>query len=192
MTTATLIIHPKLFLIGALLLTACAVQEKLAASDGSTQEGMTSAVNTVAIAGPVDAVFALVTTARFWPQWHPATQAVGGVTERPYGFEDRIYERGRIGQLEFQTSWRVAEYVRGSRVVLQSEKSSTRITYSFQARDGATVFTRHLQYKPDNFTAAAANSKAAEQLMQSQSEQAVNQLKELVEKILRQEATGLP
>jgi len=114
------------------------------------------------------------------------------VTERPYGLGDRIYERGRIGQLEFQTSWRVAEYVWGSRIVLQSEKSPTRITYSFQARDGVTVFTRNLQYKPENFATTAANLSGAEQLMRSQSEQAVNQLKGLVEKIVRQETIEIP
>jgi uncharacterized protein YndB with AHSA1/START domain len=192
MTIAVLVIRSKLFFIGALLLTACASQEKLTASDDSARDGMTSVVNTVTIAAPVDAVFALVTTARFWPQWHPATQAVGGVTERPYGLGDRIYERGRIGQLEFQTSWRVAEYARGSRVVLQSEKSPTRITYSFQARDRATVFTRNLQYKRENFATTAANLSGAEQLMRSQSEQAVNQLKGLVEEIVRQETIEIP
>jgi len=44
---------------------------------------MTRAANQVTIGGPPERVFDLVTTARYWPDWHPATLAVGGVTERP-------------------------------------------------------------------------------------------------------------
>jgi hypothetical protein len=51
-------------------------------------------VNTVTINGTSKAVFDLITTARLWPQWHPATKGVGGVVERPYGLGDLIHERG--------------------------------------------------------------------------------------------------
>ena len=176
----------KLVFVALTFLVACATEQPR-----ETARAMTSVVNTVTIAGPADAVFELVTTARFWPQWHPATQAVGGVTERPYGLGDRIHERGRIGKLEFSTTWRVAEYVRGTRVILQSEKSQTRITYTFQTLDGRTVFTRNLEYNRDNFATVAADLTAAEELIRVQSEQAVNQLKALVEKILRQESSEL-
>jgi Polyketide cyclase / dehydrase and lipid transport len=50
--------------------------------------GMTAIINTVTIKVPPKAVFDLITTARLWPQWHPATKAVGGVVERPYGLGD--------------------------------------------------------------------------------------------------------
>ena len=54
---------------------------------------MTAVVNTVTINGAPKAVFDLITTARLWPQWHPATKGVGGVVERPYGLGDMIHER---------------------------------------------------------------------------------------------------
>jgi hypothetical protein len=76
-------------------------------------------------------------------------------------------------------------------VILQSEKSQTRITYTFQTLDGRTVFTRNLEYNRDNFATVAADLTAAEELIRVQSEQAVNQLKALVEKILRQESSEL-
>jgi uncharacterized protein YndB with AHSA1/START domain len=145
----------------------------------------------VTITGAPEAVFDLITTARFWPQWHPVSRAVGGVTERPYGLGDRIHERGRIGDRDFQITWKVVEHVRPSRVVLQSERSPTRITYSFQARDGATIFTRRLEYKGENVAAATPTPDEINRLMQVQSEQAVNQLKALAEKILREEAVGV-
>jgi hypothetical protein len=117
--------------------------------------------------------------------------AVGGVMERPYGLGDWIHERGRIGNQDFQITWKVVEHVRPSRVVLQSERSPARITYSFQARDGATVFTRKLEYKVENFAAVASTPDEVDRLMQVQSEQAVNQLKVLVERILHEEAIGI-
>jgi uncharacterized protein YndB with AHSA1/START domain len=149
-------------------------------------------VNTMTIAGPPEAVFDLVTTARHWPQWHPATQAVGGVTERPYGLGDQIHERGRIGDRDFAVTWTVVEHARPSRVVLRTERPPAQITYTFQARDDATVFTRALQYTVDNPAAVSSPPNALDRLMREQSEQAVNQLQGLVEQILRAEAIETP
>lgn len=175
----------KWFSIGTLLaLAACQGLHKQTLPEPARKEGRMSVVNTVTIAGPPEAVFDLVTTAKLWPQWHPATQAVGGATERPYGLNDLIHERGRIGNQDFQVTWKVVEHTRPSRVVLQSEKSPTRIIYSFQRRDGATVFTRRLEYRLETAQSVATTATAAEQLMRKQSQQAVNQLKALVEKIL--------
>jgi uncharacterized protein YndB with AHSA1/START domain len=149
-------------------------------------------VNTITIVGPPEAVFDLVTTARFWPQWHPATQAVGGVTERPYQLGSHIRERGRIGNRDFQVTWTVVEHVRPSRVVLRTARPPAQITYTFQARDGTTVFTRALQYTVDHPAAVSSPPHALDRLMREQSEQAVHQLQGLVEQILRAEAIETP
>src|SRR5262245_8578270 len=58
---------------------------------------MPRVVNSVRIDGAVEQVFDLVTTTKYWPQWHPATVGVGGVTERPIALGDVIHERARIG-----------------------------------------------------------------------------------------------
>ena len=146
--------------------------------------GMTAVINTVTIKGPPKAVFDLITSARLWPQWHPATKAVGGIVERPYALGDLIHERGKIGNADFKTTWKVVEHVRPSKVVLQSQNGPTRITYTFTASKGTTIFTRKLEYQPENF----ASVKELEKVMRDQSEQGVNQLKALVEKILSEEA----
>jgi uncharacterized protein YndB with AHSA1/START domain len=151
------------------------------------QSGMTVVVNTVTIAGTPHAVFDLITTARLWPQWHPATKGVGGVVERPYGLGDLIHERGRIGDKDFETTWKVVEHARPSKVVLQSQKAPTRITYTFTADKGKTVFTRRLEYQAESFSAV----KELEKVMRDQSERGVNQLKALVEKILSDETKPL-
>jgi uncharacterized protein YndB with AHSA1/START domain len=155
---------------------------------GTAAEKKTSAtsavVTTVTIKGTPKAVFDLITTARLWPQWHPATKGVGGVVERPYGLGDLIHERGQIGDKEFQTTWKVVEHVRPSKIVLQSQTAPTRITYTFTAGKQTTAFTRRLEYRADSFAAV----KELEKVMRDQSEQAVKQLKMLVEKVLSDEA----
>ena len=154
---------------------------------GSAKNTLASVVNAAIIEGPPEAVFDLVTTARFWPQWHPATTAVSGVTERPYLLDDRIVERGRIGQGSFEVTWKVAEHMRSRRVVLQSESSPVQIIYSFNSHGNVTEYTRELKYNVEDLKSISPDPNEVIRLMQVQSEQAVKQLKALVEKILRAE-----
>jgi uncharacterized protein YndB with AHSA1/START domain len=175
-----------------LLLVALAVigfsYNQRAGTAAEKKTSSTSAVVTiVTINGTPKAVFDLITTARLWPQWHPATKGVGGVVERPYGLGDLIHERGQIGDKEFQTTWKVVEHVRPSKIVLQSQTAPTRITYTFTGGKGTTAFTRRLEYRADSFAAV----KELEKVMRDQSEQAVKQLKTLVEKLLSDEAKPL-
>ena len=55
---------------------------------------MHSVTSQISIRGSIAHVFDLATTAGLWPQWHPATLAVDGVTERPMALGDAIIERG--------------------------------------------------------------------------------------------------
>ncbi len=146
-----------------------------------------SIVSTVSIVGPAVAVFDLVTTARFWPEWHPASRAVGGVIQRPYQMGDLIHERGEVNGIAFQIRWRVVEHVRPVRVVLQAETLPFRILYAFHTRNGTTEFRRELEYDTAAFT-AAADPEAMVRLLHAQSEEALRRLKELVERILRAES----
>ena len=171
----------------ALVLFAACNSHQQRLPSHAPQDTTASVVNTVTIEGPAEAVFDLVTTARFWPQWHPATTGVSGVTQRPYRLGERINERGCIGKGEFDVIWKVTEYVRPRRVVLHSERSPVQISYSFNSHGAATEFTRELKYKVEDLKTIASNPNEVERLMRTQSEQAVNQLKALVEKILREE-----
>src|SRR5207249_3243375 len=112
------------------------------------KEAVVAVENQVRIVGPLAAVFDLVTTARFWPRWHPASRAVAGVIERPYQLGDVIYERVSFGNKLVNFTWRVAEHVRPQRVVLQAEIADARISYSFAAEGPAVLFTRVLHYNP--------------------------------------------
>jgi hypothetical protein len=86
---------------------------------------------------------------------------VGGVIERPYGLGDLIHERGRIGDKDFEVTWKVVEHVRPSKIVLQAQGAPTRITYTFTPGKETTVFTRKLEYQADNL----ASVKELEKIM---------------------------
>ena len=128
-------------------------------------------------------MFDLVTSARFWPQWHPATLSVSGVTQRPYQLGDVIHERARFAGSEIGVTWRVVAHERPSRVVLQALTAAARITYSLEPRGDATMFSRELQYDAGSLQGIPE----LEKLMQQQSDEGVRRLKELVEYLLREE-----
>jgi hypothetical protein len=143
--------------------------------------------NTVHINGSLEAIFDLVTTTRFWPQWHPATSGVGGVTERPVGLGDKIRERAVIGGHTYEGNWTVVDHVRPARLALLIESGRIKITYSFTALEQAVQFQRELEFHPADFKTSAADPKSLTKLMHQQSEQALQKLKALVEQILQQE-----
>jgi uncharacterized protein YndB with AHSA1/START domain len=146
-----------------------------------------SVVNSVTINGAAAPVFDLVTTARFWPQWHPASQAVGGVTQRPFQLGDRIHERGQIASMDFQVTWKVVKHVRPNRIVLECDTPPARITYAFQTRGAGIELRRELEYDPATFRATGPEEGKMAKLMHAQSEEALGRLRALVEKILKEE-----
>jgi len=148
---------------------------------------MATIITTVRIEGPIEPVFDLVTTTRFWPNWHPATVGVAGVTERPLLLGDVVHERAQIGPNLYEGAWKVVEHQRPARVVLRGASERIQITYLFQAHGPQTEFRRVLEYRPEDFHASAADPAAVDRLMREQSEQALHKLKQLVETILLDE-----
>jgi len=54
---------------------------------------------------PLEAVFDIVTTARFWTEWHPATRSVEGDVDHPAQLGDQITEYVRIAGIEGSGTW---------------------------------------------------------------------------------------
>jgi hypothetical protein len=153
---------------------------------------VTTVVSVTSISGPAGPVFDLITSARFWPEWHPATRSVSGVTQRPYQLGDVIHERVHFAGLEIVVTWRVAEHARPYRVVLQALTSPARITYSLEPKGDAMEFRRELEYDEGLLRQAVPGAGDWGRLMKEQSEEGVRRLKELVERILRDEQAAAP
>jgi Polyketide cyclase / dehydrase and lipid transport len=120
-------------------------------------------------------VFDIVTTARWWPDWHPATRQVEGDVDRPAQRGDRIVEHVTIAGVEGTGTWTVVEADRPRHVVLETqlEAGRVRISYTFEALpDGGTRFERTLEF-PDLGAAVGA-------AMSTQSAEGVARLADLV------------
>jgi len=147
---------------------------------------MTDITTTIAIRGAPAAIFDLVTTTRLWPQWHPATTGVGGVTERPFQLGDRIREQAQIGSRIHEGTWTVTEHNRPQRAQLRMGERLA-ITYTFAPEDDGVRLTRHLAYYPEDFAASVPEPARLAALMTAQSEQALQKLKSIIEQIFERE-----
>jgi uncharacterized protein YndB with AHSA1/START domain len=134
--------------------------------------------NTFTVDRPVDAVFDLVTTARYWPEWHPATRAVEGDVDHPARLGDHIVEHVTIAGIEGTGTWSVVEYDRPHHLALETELAvgRLRISYQLAAVADGTRFQRDLDF-PDLGPQVDA-------VMQAQSQEGVANLARLVQRQL--------
>ncbi len=146
---------------------------------------MTRIRNEICIDGSIDTVFDLVTTTRHWPRWHPATEGVSGVTDRPLALGDRVHERAVIGGRTHSGTWTVTEHERPVRMLLQVDGGRIEIAYSFRSVDAkGTLLQRQLDYRPADFAGGASDPAILEERMFAQSAEALRRLKWLVEQLI--------
>jgi uncharacterized protein YndB with AHSA1/START domain len=140
--------------------------------------------DTVLIGRPRPAVFDTATTARYWPQWHPATRGVEGAIDHPVLLGEAITEYVNVAGRAGVAHWTCVEYQRPDRLVLDATGeggTTARITYTFADRDGGTAFTRAMSYTFAGPAAGSPQEAALDQVMQTQSTVAMNNLKTLIE-----------
>jgi len=115
---------------------------------------------------PVAAVFDVVTTARFWPEWHPATRGVAGDVDHPAQLGDQITEHVTIAGIQGSGTWTVVERDPPHHMALETSLAfgQLRISYRFSpAAGGGTRFQRDLDFPdlgPQLGAAMAAQSAA--------------------------------
>lgn len=140
----------------------------------------------ILVHGPIDRVFDLVTTARYWPDWHPATLGVSGAVETPMRLGDSIHERARIGGVIGENDWTVVECVRPSRIVLRmpgTRLGDLEIVYRFSPWGDAIEITRELEFDLANLP-PSMDKRMIEQQMNTDSAEAVQRLRDLVERLV--------
>ena len=142
---------------------------------------MTTISNEVRIDGPIETVFDIVTTARYWPLWHPATAAVDGIISRPLTLGDQVRERAVIAGRSHEGVWTVSEHTRPERLVLQIDDARISIAYAFAQVEQHALLRRVLDYRPQDFAGGDADPAALETQMYEQSREALLRLKSVVE-----------
>jgi hypothetical protein len=145
----------------------------------------------IAIDEPISDVFDLLTTSRYWPEWHPATVSVAGVTDRPLRIGDEIHERAVIGGRLHEGTWTVTERRRPTRLTLQIDDGRIQVDYTLRSLGTETLFRRELRYRPQDFAGGTADPQALQARMHEQSTEALHRLKALVERQLPLERTKL-
>jgi hypothetical protein len=125
---------------------------------------------------PVDAVFDVVTTARFWTEWHPATRGVEGDIGRPARLGDQIIEHVMIAGIEGSGTWTVVEHDRPHHLALEANLAigHLRISYQLTTVDGGTHFQRDLDFPELGPQVSAA--------MEAQSAEGITSLARLVQR----------
>jgi uncharacterized protein YndB with AHSA1/START domain len=126
---------------------------------------------------PIDAVFDVVTTARFWPEWHPATRGVEGDIDHPARLGDKITEHVTIAGIQGSGTWSVVELDRPHHLALETDLAlgHLRISYQLTTVDGGrTRFQRDLDFPELGPQVSAA--------MQAQSAEGITSLAHLVQR----------
>lgn len=126
---------------------------------------------------PIGAVFEVVTTARFWTQWHPATRGVEGDVDHPARLGDRITEHVTIAGVEGSGTWTVVACDPPHHLALEADLAVGRMRISYQLTSvagGGTRFQRDLEFPELGPQISAA--------MQAQSAEGIAGLERLVQR----------
>jgi uncharacterized protein YndB with AHSA1/START domain len=140
-------------------------------------------VGMVDIERPVAQVFEFVTNAAQWKRWHPATIAVSGVPNRALGLGETVIEEIQAGPRRFAARWTVTECKAPRRwtIVADSSEGDAKITYKLSEQEGVCYFERTLEYSSKRLLWKWLDGSLTRRLLMRQSEQALRNLKQIME-----------
>ena len=140
--------------------------------------------NSIEIACPIELVFDFATTPGHWAEWHPSTIAVTGDTDHSLEPGEQVTEDFRAARRNGRAVWTVKEREAPYRWVIAGVAESggtATITYSFTKVGAGTRFDRDLVYSHPGLIFAILDKLLGHRLLATESEQALRQLKELLE-----------
>jgi uncharacterized protein YndB with AHSA1/START domain len=133
----------------------------------------------------VEQVFSYITTSGNWPEWHPSSLAVRGVTSRPMGVGDKVVEDFQVAGRRGQVEWTVGECDPPKRWVIDGRIAGRAtggiITYMLTPRDGGTLFEREFVYAIPNLVFLALDRLFFRHRVLAESAEALRRLKRVLE-----------
>lgn len=132
---------------------------------------------------PVASVFEYVTTPGNWPQWHPSSRGVSGVTDHSLNVGEQVAEWFQVGWYRGRVVWTVRERAAPYRWVIEGqvdEGGGGTITYNLTPREGGTHFERTFVYTMRNRGLALMDRLFIRRLMKAASNRALRRLRHVL------------
>ena len=114
------------------------------------EAGLVRQQHVVDLSGTPEAVLDYARDASHWPEWHPSSKVIYGVSgPLPAGatFEEDIESAGRLGHI----AWRVTDYQPGRLWCAEAEDAQgrfwLRVTYLCAPLASGTRFERRMEYR---------------------------------------------
>jgi uncharacterized protein YndB with AHSA1/START domain len=146
----------------------------------------TRIVTTATIERSDTAVFDYVTTPAHWPVWHPSSLAVSGATDHPLNAGEQVTEEFRVAGRRGRAVWTVAERDRPRKWVIDGAidgRPAGTVTYALTPTAHGTRFEREFTYRAPSLWFATLNTLFLRARIQSESDDAVLQLKRVLEAV---------
>ena len=152
---------------------------------------MTRIYTPISIPLPMETVFNYVTTPGNWPQWHPSSRGVSGATDHSLEIGEQVTEKFLIGGRRGQVTWTVRDRVFPQRWVIEGTVAGAAgkgtITYTLRADEHGTLFEREFIYTMANPLLSLLGWLVVRRHMETESLQAVQQLKQV---LIQQQASA--
>ena len=146
---------------------------------------MTRIYTTIEIEQPAERVFDYVTTPGHWPEWHPSSLGVSGLTDHSLEPGKQVTERFLVAGNRGAVVWAVRERDFPRRWVIdgtiRGHDSGGTVTYQLTSREGSTFFEREFTYPSLNLVFALLDRLIFRRRVQAESEEALRRLKQELE-----------
>ncbi|HEX6385066.1 MAG TPA: SRPBCC family protein [Anaerolineae bacterium] len=147
---------------------------------------MTRIYSATHIGKPVGQVFEYVSTPGNWPQWHPSSLGVSGVTDRSLQMGEQVTEEFRVAGRHGHAVWTVTEREAPRRWVIEGQiagrDSGGTVSYTLTPRDGGTFFEREFVYPTRGLLFTLLNWLFIRHRVQGESDEAARRLKAVLER----------
>lgn len=144
----------------------------------------TRIVTIATIERPDTVVFDYVTTPAHWPVWHPSSLSVSGATDHPLIEGEQVTEEFRVAGRRGRVVWAVAERDRPRLWVIEGAidgRPAGTVSYTLTQTVHGTRFEPEFTYRAPSLWFAIVNRLFLRARIQSESDEAVSQLKRVLE-----------